>query len=97
MFFRHGVPLLYDGMFIISIHTVFSHDLMNILMLSYERCMSKNSYSLYIVIGPLENDLILHTLIENKQPCVRELSDDTFEHLTQAGTGATTGDWFIFL
>lgn len=24
-----------------------------------------------------------------------ELSDETFEHLTQASTGATTGDWFI--
>jgi protein disulfide-isomerase-like protein len=24
-----------------------------------------------------------------------ELTDETFEHLTQASTGATTGDWFI--
>ena len=24
-----------------------------------------------------------------------ELNDDTFEHLTQAATGATTGDWFV--
>jgi hypothetical protein len=23
------------------------------------------------------------------------LTDDTFEHLTQAVTGATTGDWFV--
>mmetsp|Transcript_29975 Transcript_29975/g.77052 ORF Transcript_29975/g.77052 Transcript_29975/m.77052 type:complete len:204 (+) Transcript_29975:28-639(+) len=26
---------------------------------------------------------------------VVDLNDDNFEHLTQAGTGATTGDWFI--
>eukprot|EP00344_Euplotes_crassus_P009841 CAMPEP_0196999938 /NCGR_PEP_ID=MMETSP1380-20130617/5017_1 /TAXON_ID=5936 /ORGANISM="Euplotes crassus, Strain CT5" /LENGTH=196 /DNA_ID=CAMNT_0042417063 /DNA_START=1 /DNA_END=588 /DNA_ORIENTATION=- len=24
-----------------------------------------------------------------------ELTDETFEHLTQAATGATTGDWFV--
>lgn len=26
---------------------------------------------------------------------LQELTDDTFEHLTQATTGATTGDWLI--
>ena len=26
---------------------------------------------------------------------VVELTDTTFEHLTQASTGATTGDWFV--
>nr|CAD7401571.1 unnamed protein product [Timema cristinae] len=45
--------------------------------------------------GPLNDELILHTFIENKEPVVRELSDDNFEHLTQASSGATTGDWFI--
>nr|CAD7438301.1 unnamed protein product [Timema bartmani] len=59
VFFRHGIPLLYDG--------------------------------------PLNDELILHTFIENKEPVVRELSDDNFEHLTQASSGATTGDWFIML
>lgn len=57
VFFRHGIPLLYDG--------------------------------------PVNDDLILHTFTENKEPVVRELSDDNFEHLTQASSGATTGDWFI--
>lgn len=26
---------------------------------------------------------------------VVELNDQNFEHLTQAATGATTGDWFV--
>lgn len=57
VFFRHGVPLLYEG--------------------------------------PANDELILHTFTENKEPIVRELSDDNFEHLTQASSGATTGDWFV--
>ncbi|PSN55148.1 hypothetical protein C0J52_00646 [Blattella germanica] len=57
VFFRHGIPLLYDG--------------------------------------PVNDELILHTFTENKEPAVKELSDDNFEHLTQASSGATTGDWFI--
>uniref|UniRef100_A0A1B6JFG7 Thioredoxin domain-containing protein n=1 Tax=Homalodisca liturata TaxID=320908 RepID=A0A1B6JFG7_9HEMI len=42
-----------------------------------------------------DEDLLLHTIVENQEPVVRELSDDTFEHLTQASSGATTGDWFV--
>lgn len=57
VFFRHGIPLLYDG--------------------------------------ELNDELILHVFTDNKDPVVKELSDDTFEPLTQAATGATTGDWFI--
>ncbi|XP_060526097.1 thioredoxin domain-containing protein [Cylas formicarius] len=57
IFFRHGVPLLYDG--------------------------------------PLNDEYILHIFTNNKEPAVKELTDDTFEHLTQAATGATTGDWFV--
>lgn len=57
VFFRHGVPLLYDG--------------------------------------PVNDELILHTFTNNKEPAVKELTDETFEHLTQAATGATTGDWFV--
>ncbi|KAJ3664986.1 hypothetical protein Zmor_000512 [Zophobas morio] len=40
-------------------------------------------------------ELILHTFLNNKEPVVKELNDETFEHLTQAATGATTGDWFV--
>ncbi|KAL1502193.1 hypothetical protein ABEB36_007371 [Hypothenemus hampei] len=57
VFFRHGIPLLYDG--------------------------------------ALNDELILHTFTNNKEPAVKELNDDTFEHLTQASSGATTGDWFV--
>lgn len=57
VFFRHGVPLLYDG--------------------------------------PVEADALIGKLVQNKDPNVKELSDETFEHLTQASSGATTGDWFL--
>lgn len=45
--------------------------------------------------GPLNDELILHTFTSNKDPVAKELTDETFEHLTQAATGATTGDWFV--
>ncbi|VVD01825.1 thioredoxin domain-containing protein [Leptidea sinapis] len=32
---------------------------------------------------------------KNQSPAVKELTDKIFEHLTQAATGATTGDWFV--
>ncbi|XP_056638380.1 thioredoxin domain-containing protein [Diorhabda sublineata] len=57
VFFRHGIPLLYDG--------------------------------------PVNDEYILHTFTTNKEPLSKELTDNTFEHLTQASTGATTGDWFV--
>ncbi|CAL7939191.1 unnamed protein product [Xylocopa violacea] len=57
VFFRHGMPLLYDG--------------------------------------PLNDEEILTMFTENREPTVKELTDDTFEHLTQASSGATTGDWFV--
>ncbi|KAI5727422.1 hypothetical protein M8J77_002115 [Diaphorina citri] len=57
LFFRMGVPLLYDG--------------------------------------PISDEHIAHRFTENKDPVVKELTDENFEHLTQAGSGATTGDWFV--
>ncbi|XP_043478524.1 protein disulfide-isomerase A4 [Leptopilina heterotoma] len=45
--------------------------------------------------GPLDGEEILRTFIDNQKPIVKELTDETFEHLTQASSGATTGDWFI--
>lgn len=57
VFFRHGVPFLYDG--------------------------------------PANEDAVIGKLVQNKDPNVKELSDENFEHLTQASSGATTGDWFI--
>lgn len=48
-------------------------------------------------LGRLNDDEILTMFTENKVPAVKELTDDTFEHLTQASSGATTGDWFVML
>jgi len=33
----------------------------------------------------------------NLDSVVRQLNDDNFEHLVQAATGSTTGDWVIWL
>lgn len=54
VFFRHGVPLLYDDV--------------------------------------IDEEVIFHTFSDNRKPTVKELNDDNFEHLTQAATGATTGN-----
>ncbi|XP_061711240.1 thioredoxin domain-containing protein [Cydia pomonella] len=43
---------------------------------------------------PDENE-IYGFLEKNQSPVVKELNDKIFEHITQAATGATTGDWFI--
>lgn len=52
---------------------------------------------LFLFIGALNDEEILTMFTENKEPTVKQLTDDTFEHLTQASSGATTGDWFIML
>ncbi|KAM3967307.1 protein disulfide-isomerase A5 [Aphomia sociella] len=57
VFFRHGVPLLFNG-------------------------------------EPDENE-IYGFFEKNQSPVVKELTDKIFEHMTQAATGATTGDWFV--
>lgn len=59
IFFRHGVPLLYDG--------------------------------------AINAEEIYQEFDANRMPAAKELTDDSFEHLTQASTGSTTGDWFILL
>ena len=33
--------------------------------------------------------------VKSTMPIVKELTDDNFEHDTQATTGSTTGDWLI--
>lgn len=76
VFFRHGVPLLYDG----------------------KQLLLKREFVFNVLFaGPLNDELILHTFTSNREPAVKELTDDNFEHLTQAATGATTGDWFVML
>ncbi|XP_013190194.2 thioredoxin domain-containing protein [Amyelois transitella] len=43
---------------------------------------------------PDENEIYSY-FEKNQSPAVKELSDKIFEHITQAATGATTGDWFV--
>lgn len=47
--------------------------------------------------GAIHEDAIFQYFNDNQTPVVRELSDVNFEHLTQASTGSTTGDWFMLL
>lgn len=56
-----------------------------------------STHSTGSVSGPVDEEHITQTFNDNKEPIARELSDDNFEHLTQASTGATTGDWFVML
>ncbi|KAF8796393.1 uncharacterized protein LOC129981176 [Argiope bruennichi] len=45
--------------------------------------------------GEFEYDTLYLWLQENRQPSTVDLDDTSFEHLTQAATGATTGDWLV--
>ena len=45
--------------------------------------------------GPANEEIMLDTLVRYKEPGVKELTDSTFEHQTQAATGETTGDWLV--
>lgn len=45
--------------------------------------------------GPADDEFMLHYLLTNQKSSVKLLTDDTFEHDTQASSGATTGDWLV--
>jgi len=45
--------------------------------------------------GPANEEVMLDTLYAYKDDCMQELTDTSFEHLTQAASGATTGDWMV--
>jgi len=48
--------------------------------------------------GPsFERDEVLTWMENNREQNSQILDSTNFEHLTQAATGATTGDWFILL
>ena len=47
--------------------------------------------------GPMEGDAFAEFVTTNREPRVVALNDASFEHLTQASTGATTGDWLVML
>lgn len=85
VFFRHGVPLLYDGIY----------NRKNYCNINW--FYSFRNLHFVCFIGLINDEEILTMFTENKEPTVKELTDDTFEHLTQASSGSTTGDWFIML
>ena len=79
VYFRHSVPMLYDGIL---------------------KPLCNNIHSIitsFLKPGPLNDEVILETFVQNQEPTVAHLNDDSFEHLTQAASGATTGDWFVML
>lgn len=45
--------------------------------------------------GPANEEVMLDTLYQFKDTCTQDLTDTSFEHLTQAASGATTGDWLV--
>ena len=50
-----------------------------------------------VIYDGAANEEELHeTLMAYKEPCTQDLTDTSFEHLTQAATGATTGDWLVY-
>ncbi len=50
-----------------------------------------------ITKGELEKTELQNWFKENLEKNTFELNDNNFEHDTQAGSGSTTGDWFIIL
>jgi len=45
--------------------------------------------------GPANGEVMMDTFVAYREPGIKELTDTTFEHLTQAASGATTGDWLV--
>lgn len=45
--------------------------------------------------GPADEEVIHETFMQWREPCQQDLTDTNFEHLTQASSGATTGDWLV--
>lgn len=79
--FRHGVPLL--------ITDSGSYD--------YQRLILVDIDYIFLIADATNDELLIDILLNNRDPIVKELNDNNFEHLTQASTGATTGDWLIKL
>lgn len=51
---------------------------------------------LYPPSDPDSAEEIYQFFNENREPIIKELDDSNFEHLTQASTGSTTGNWLVF-
>jgi len=45
--------------------------------------------------GPADEEEIHERFMQWRDPCQQDLTDTNFEHLTQASSGATTGDWLV--
>jgi len=45
----------------------------------------------------MDADEVTSWVEDNRKSFTLRLNDDSFEHETQASTGATTGDWFVHL
>jgi len=45
--------------------------------------------------GPADEEEIHERFMQWREPCQQDLTDTNFEHLTQASSGATTGDWLV--
>ena len=56
-----------------------------------------SQFFIYLSSGHNEAEEIFEWIGESKNVQGRYLNDDDFEHLTQASTGSTTGDWLVQL
>jgi len=50
-----------------------------------------------IPASSVDADEVTSWIEDNRKSFSLTLTDDSFEHETQASTGATTGDWFVRL
>ncbi|CAH1251632.1 PDIA4 [Branchiostoma lanceolatum] len=62
---------------------------------SFPRVLFFRKGSPVLYDGALMQDELYEWLELNRQPSLQQLFEDNFEHLTQASTGATTGDWLV--
>ena len=67
------------------------------LPLSYLAIRMVFNLNVFTALGEFNPDDIVEWVENAKKTPFPHLSDETFEHLTQASTGSTTGDWLIML
>ena len=66
------------------------------------KCECRIIHSAFIIVATgddlmADDDTFSEWVSTNAERVSHELTDATFEHDTQASTGATTGDWFVLL
>eukprot|EP00058_Branchiostoma_floridae_P007234 XP_002592722.1 hypothetical protein BRAFLDRAFT_67162 [Branchiostoma floridae] len=95
LFFRKGSPVLYDGVLtgVLPAHSCSNSCIM------YPQVCKQECHKLFLSTGALTGALMHEDLYEwlelNRHSNLQQLYEDNFEHLTQASTGATTGDWLV--